>query len=142
MQRKVLALVPVVLLSAILSFSSFAPAVHAQSIRASHVSTAPKVGQLTPDIQIKPAGLLGSPCTGTYFVYRTIDGVDHCWYTQGYVGLGGNIYVLAIGATAPSWVRMYSNGAGSFWNIAPYTTYQFNPVPTITQICLNCGYHS
>jgi hypothetical protein len=74
---------------------------------------------------------------------------DICWSGSGYLPINPTLaQVAVITANNSSWVRLYYNGAGTFFNAAagggnemffgPYGAFQN---VSVTQICDNCTYH-
>jgi hypothetical protein len=67
----------------------------------------------------------------------------YCYSGSGYLGLNPDIYnAYAAAAVYKSWVRLYDNGAGSYFNLAPGGYVEEFQYVKITQVCDDCGYHS
>jgi hypothetical protein len=93
------------------------------------------------------------PDTGPSDCYGTLNVIDsdgtYCFSGSGYLGLNPDLYLVGdIDAQSDSWVRIYYNGGGTYFNMsAGNNEFFLGPGEAfenvkLTQICDDCGYHS
>jgi len=100
---------------------------------------------------ITPSTPGGAPCNvaGVTLQIVTYEEDEFCWTGTGYLGLSPTIpQVAVISAVDQAWVRLYMNGAGTFFNAASggVNEFFFSPEPdpqniTVSQIGIG-SYHA
>lgn len=92
------------------------------------------------------------PCNGAENINIQTKNGQVCYSGSGYLGISPKItLVLAVSAESKSWMRLYYNGVGSYFNFPGTGGNQYFGGPdgpldaqnvAITQVCDSCGYHA
>jgi hypothetical protein len=124
-----------------------------------HGTKAPTITCLSRTRPANPAGHTGranvipgtSPadCPGANLILYSLS-EEVCFTGSGYTGLNPDVYYgYEVTAASNSWLRIYYNGPGTYFNMPGSWQQEWFLGPgslienvTITQVCDGCGYHS